>query len=149
MNEQQPKTNAGQNIGIAALVIGIIALILAVIPCTAIFSLILGIIGIVLAIIGLTQAIQGNGKKGLVIAALVVSILGTAGAVIWGFVISKEIKNQPWIQDFEFPDIEEVDETETFEEELEEMEKVMEELEPGIQDSVVKDDSLKNDTVKE
>jgi len=83
-NVQAPKTTAGQGFGIAGLVIGILALVLAFIPCIGVFALAPGAIAIALSIIGLIQANQGNGAKGLIIAALVISILATSIAAIWG-----------------------------------------------------------------
>ena len=82
-----PETTAGQGFGIAGLIIGLIALIIAFIPCVGLIALVPGIIAVVLSLIGLAQANQNNGAKGLIIAALVVSILATTIAAIWGIVI--------------------------------------------------------------
>jgi len=71
------KTNAGQGLGIAGFVLGLIALIISFIPCLGMYALVPGIIAIILSAIGFSQASKGNGAKGLIIAALVVSILGT------------------------------------------------------------------------
>ncbi len=92
MEEQQKvvnnaRTNAGQGFGIAGLVVGLLALILAFIPCVGVVAIGPGAIAIVLSVVGLIQANQGNGAKGLIIAALVVSILATSIAAIWGIVI--------------------------------------------------------------
>ena len=87
MTEQ--KTSAGQGLGIAGLVLGILAIPLGIIPCTFIAALIFGIVGIVLSSIGLSQATRNNAAKGLIIAALVCSILGTSFALIWGLTIGK------------------------------------------------------------
>lgn len=75
MNEQNKTT--GQGFGIAGLVLGISAIILGTISCTFILALACGITGIILSSVGLSQASQRNGAKGLLIAALVCSILGT------------------------------------------------------------------------
>ncbi len=82
-----PKTTAGQGFGIAGMVLGILALIVAFIPCIGIIALVPGAIAILLSVIGLIQANQNNGSKGLIIAALVISILATSIAAIWGIVI--------------------------------------------------------------
>jgi len=71
------KTNAGQGLGIAGFVLGILALIISFIPCLGMYALVPGIIAIILSAIGFSQASKGDGAKGLIIAALVVSILGT------------------------------------------------------------------------
>jgi hypothetical protein len=82
-------TTAGQGLGIAGLVLGILAIPLAIIPCTFIIALIFGITGIVLSSIALSQAKRENGAKGLIIAALVCSILGTTIATLWGLSLNK------------------------------------------------------------
>lgn len=81
------KTTAGQGFGIAGMVLGILALIVAFIPCIGIIAIAPGAIAILLSVIGLIQANQKNGAKGLIIAALVISILATSIAAIWGIVI--------------------------------------------------------------
>ena len=88
MEELKEKTNAGQGFGIAALVLGIIALITAPIPCVGILALIPGTLGIIFAIVALVQASQGHGAKGLIITALVISILGTSISTVWVLIIS-------------------------------------------------------------
>ncbi len=80
---EEQKTNAGQGLGIAGLVLGIIALIIAFIPCIGVLAVIPGAVAIVLSVVGLSQARKANGQTGLIIAAMVVSILGTAIALAW------------------------------------------------------------------
>ncbi len=82
--EEQTKLNTGQGLGIAGLVLGIIALIISFIPCLGIYALIPGIIAIVLSVVGLSFANKANAAKGLIIAALIISIIGTAIAA-WQF----------------------------------------------------------------
>ena len=81
--EEQPKSTAGQGFGVASLVLGILALLIAFIPCVGLFALIPGIIAIVLAIVGLSQASSANGAKGVIIAGLVISVIGTVIAAAW------------------------------------------------------------------
>jgi hypothetical protein len=88
MDEQKTTSTAGQGFGITALVLGIIALVTAPIPCIGILALIPGILGIIFAIVALVQASQGHGAKGLIITALVISILGTSISTAWVLVIS-------------------------------------------------------------
>ncbi len=90
MTEQ--KTNAGQGMGIAGLVLGILAIPLGIIPCTFVAALIFGVVGIILSSIGLSQATRNNAAKGLIIAALVCSILGTSFALFWGLALGKGSK---------------------------------------------------------
>ncbi len=99
--EEQPKSTAGQGFGIAALILGILALLIAFIPCVGLFALIPGVIAIVLAIVGLSQATSANGAKGLIITALVISIIGTMLASAWliffsaGGAILDELRKNP------------------------------------------------------
>lgn len=83
--EIQQRSTAGQGLGIAGLILGIIAFLIAFIPCVGLLALIPGIIAIVLSVIGLSQANRGDGTKGVIIAALVISIIATSVAGIWGF----------------------------------------------------------------
>ncbi len=79
------RTNEGQSLGIAALVLGILCFFMAFVPCIGVIAIIPGVIAIILSIIGLIQANKNNGAKGLNIAALIVSILGTLISCFWVF----------------------------------------------------------------
>jgi len=85
---EEQRSNAGQGLGIAGLVLGIMAIITGIIPCTFYLGILLGIMGIVLAIVALIQANRGFGRKGLIVAALVCSTVGFVFASVWVFVIS-------------------------------------------------------------
>jgi hypothetical protein len=78
MEEQIQKTKAGKGLGIAAFVVALVAIVISFIPCLGMYALVPGVIAIVLAIIAFSQAKKGNGAKGLIIAALVISIVGTS-----------------------------------------------------------------------
>lgn len=69
------KSNAGQNLGIAALITGIVTFVLAVIPCVGVIAIIPGIITIVLASVGLSQASRSDSPKGVIIAGLVIGVV--------------------------------------------------------------------------
>jgi len=86
---EEQKSNAGQGLGIAGLVLGVMAIPLGVIPCTFYMGIVFGIVGIVLSIVALSQANRGNGPKALIIAALICSLVGFSFASIWGFALSK------------------------------------------------------------
>lgn len=86
---EEVKTNAGQGLGIAGLIMGILAVLLAIIPCTTPVGLVLGITGLILSAIGLSQATKLNGLKGMPTAGLVVSILGTCIAIMWVLFFAK------------------------------------------------------------
>jgi len=105
---EELKSNAGQGLGIAGLVLGILAIPLGIIPCTFFLGVLFGLSGIVLSIIALVQASRLNGPKAIIIIALVCSILGFSFASTWGILFSKgsilreivdDIKNQ---HDFDF-----------------------------------------------
>jgi hypothetical protein len=85
---EEQRTNAGQGLGIAGLVLGIMAIPMGIIPCTFFLGILFGLVGIVLSIVALTQAHRGFGPKGLIIAALICSLVGLSIASVWGFVIS-------------------------------------------------------------
>ncbi len=85
----EPKSTAGQGLGIAGLVLGILAIPLGIIPCTFYLGILFGIIGIVLSLVALSQANRGAGPKGLIVAALVCSIVGFTISSFWGFAISR------------------------------------------------------------
>lgn len=71
---------AGKSLGIAALVIGIIGFLISCFPGV---GLLLGIIGLGLSIAGLIQANKHRAKKGLLIAALVISIIVSLIGFAW------------------------------------------------------------------
>ncbi len=62
---------------IAALVLGIVGLVISFIPCLGSYGLFLTIPGIVFGAIGLVKANKTNTGKGLAIAGLVCSIIGS------------------------------------------------------------------------
>jgi hypothetical protein len=86
---EEQRSNAGQGLGIAGLVLGIMAIPMGIIPCTFYMGILFGIIGIVLSVVALTQANRGYGPKSLIILALVCSLLGLTLASVWGFVFSR------------------------------------------------------------
>jgi hypothetical protein len=94
---EEPKSSAGQGLGIAGLILGILAIPMGIIPCTFVVGILFGIIGIVLSLVALSQANRGFGPKGLIIAALVCSIVGLTFASVWGFAFSK--MSSPFIRE--------------------------------------------------
>jgi hypothetical protein len=74
--------NAGLGLGIAGLVLGILSVPLGLIKCTFITGIVFGVLGITLSAIGLTQAKKAGSPTGMIIAALIISIVGTVFALI-------------------------------------------------------------------
>ena len=129
--EEIRNTNAGQGLGIAGLVLGIIALIISFIPCLGMYALIPGVIAIILSAVGYAQASKSNSKKGLIIAALVISIVGTSIAS-WQLVI---FRNAPSKLEKIGKEIQKAVDEEFNDQDMEKLEKAMEELE-GTIDSI-------------
>jgi phosphate/sulfate permease len=86
---EEVKNNAGQNLGIAALITAIITFVLAVIPCVGLIAIIPGIIAIVLASVGLSQASRNNSPRGILVAGLIIGVIAALIAVSQIFVVTK------------------------------------------------------------
>jgi len=139
---EQQKTNTGQGLGIAGLVLGIISIPLAVMGCTFIIALLFGAAGIVFSAIGLSQARQANGARGITTAGLVVSIVGSAIAILWFLFLGAFIQDAmdhkgKWFDKLEnleeiSRDLEEETEDRIDEQDMEELENKMEDLEGEI-----------------
>lgn len=140
---EQGRTNTGQGLGIAGLVLGIISIPLAIMGCTMFVALLFGGVGIVLSAIGMSQANQSNQARGLPLSGLVVSIIGTSIALLWFLFIGSffqgvfddnkwmnKIENLENIADDIESDVE--DDMEEREEHMKDLEKKMEELEGDI-----------------
>ena len=125
--EENKTSNAGQGLGIAGLVLGIITLIISFIPCIGVWAILPGIVAIVLSAIGFSQATKANAAKGLVIAALIISIIGTAIAS-WQIYI---FKSDPSKMEKK---IEKARKEELDDEDMKELEEAMEELEGEIEE---------------
>jgi len=128
--EENKTSNAGQGLGIAGLVLGIIALIISFIPCLGVWAIIPGIVAIVLSAIGFSQANKANAAKGLVIAALIISIIGTAIAA-WQIYM---FKSAPSKIEKIGKEIEKAMQEEFDEKDMKELEEAMEELEGEIEE---------------
>lgn len=78
MEEQVQKSNAGKGLGIAAFVVAVVGIVISFIPCLGMYGLVPCGIALILAIIAFVQAKKASSAKGLIIAALVISIIGTS-----------------------------------------------------------------------
>jgi hypothetical protein len=90
---EEAKNNAGQSLGIAALVTAIITFVLAVIPCVGLIAIIPGIIAIVLASVGLSQAAKNNSPRGVLLAGLIIAIIASLISVSQVYVAGKIAKS--------------------------------------------------------
>jgi arsenate reductase-like glutaredoxin family protein len=81
MNDTK-NSSAGAGLGVAGLILGILSIPFGIIPCTAFFALIMGVLGIILSAVGYSQARQVGAQTGLILAALIISILGTSFSLI-------------------------------------------------------------------
>lgn len=86
---EETRNNAGQNLGIAALITAIITFVLAVIPCVGLIAMIPGIIAIILAAVGLSQASRSNSPRGLLIAGLIIAVIATMLSFTQVFLVGK------------------------------------------------------------
>jgi hypothetical protein len=142
---QEQISNAGQGLGIAGLVMGILAIPLGLIPCTFFIAIVFGAMGIVLSAIALSQAKRGNGPRGLIIAALVCSILGFSFAFFWGIAIKRA---SPVIQSVIKEIKEDGDFKEVFEELGNDTEEMFEDLENDEKDADLGTDQVTDDKEK-
>lgn len=85
-NNSQP-SNAGQGMGIAALVLGIVGVIAAFIPCFGLIAVIFGVLAIIFGAIGLSQAKRENAPTTMPKAGLILGIVATAFVIIWVSVV--------------------------------------------------------------
>jgi biopolymer transport protein ExbB/TolQ len=92
------KSSAGQGLGIAALILGIVSFVVSFIPCIGLLAIIPGIVAIILSIVALSQAQKENAAKGIVIAALIISILGTSIAILWSVFFASAFQKDSWLR---------------------------------------------------
>jgi len=142
---QEQNTNAGQGLGIAGLVMGVLAIPLGLIPCTFFIALVFGAMGIVMSAIALSQANRGNGPRGLIMAALVCSILGFSFAFFWGVTFKKV---SPVIQNVIQELKEDGDLEEIFQDLGDDTEKVLEDLEKDDNNEVQSSDQQTDEKEK-
>lgn len=76
------KTNVGRELAIVSIVFGLAAFFLVVLPSVGIWAMAAGVLAFLFAIVGLLQARKSNGKKALLVAAMLIS----SASVIFVFV---------------------------------------------------------------
>lgn len=87
MEDYKQPSNAGQGMGIAALVLGILGLIAAFIPCFGFIAVIFGVLAIVFGAIGLSQAKREQASTTMPLAGLILGCAATVFVVIWVLVV--------------------------------------------------------------
>ena len=87
MEDYKQPSNAGQGMGIAALVLGIVGLIAAFIPCFGFIAVIFGVLAIVFGAIGLSQAKREQASTTMPLAGLILGCAATVFVVIWMLVV--------------------------------------------------------------
>lgn len=144
--EEQPQSTAGQGLGIAGFVLGLLALIISFIPCLGMYALLPGILAIVFSVIALTQANKANASKGLIIAALVLSILGTSIAA-WQFFALRTAADTIEKYGFEFKEEFEEEFGKDFEEAMKDASKELEKIATELEEEREEIEEEKPDTI--
>ena len=90
------KAGLVKGLGIGGLVLGIFALIISFVPCLGAYAMFPGIIAVIISAVGLFLASKEKLGKGLLIAALSISILG---CIIAGWQYSNILKAQKGLEE--------------------------------------------------
>ena len=88
---QQPVSNSGRGMGVAALVMGIVSCCLFWIPYVNTVCLLMCIAGIILSAISMKKARAAGVSSGIAVAGLVVSIVGLVLSFLFFFIYSAAI----------------------------------------------------------
>ena len=75
-NQTKKYQSLTKGLGIAGLVLGILTLLISFIPVLGMFALFFGFIAVIISLIGLVIALKNNHEKGLIIGAIICSLLG-------------------------------------------------------------------------
>jgi hypothetical protein len=86
MENNFQRSNAGQNMSIAALILGVLSIIISFLPCFNIFALLGGIIAIIFASVGLSQAKTENAPTSLAVISLFIGIIAVVISILFLFV---------------------------------------------------------------
>ncbi len=92
-NRQIQKSNAGQGMGIAALILGILGVFTAFIPCFGFFALVFGVLAIIFGIIGYTQAKREHAALGLPVTGLILGIIASVFVLLWTLIFAAAFTN--------------------------------------------------------
>lgn len=84
--------------GLVGMILGILAVILSFVPCIGIYAIFPGVIGLIFSILGMKKV-----KKGMAIAGLVCSLIGT-GVASWQYYVLNEVDKE--LQNFDTTELE-------------------------------------------
>ncbi|QNM84328.1 SH3 domain-containing protein [Polaribacter pectinis] len=76
INQKVKYESLSKGLGITGLVLGIVTLLVSFIPCFGLFTVFFGIIAIIVSLVGLVIALKHHHEKGLIIGAIICSLLG-------------------------------------------------------------------------
>ncbi|OXB14750.1 DUF4190 domain-containing protein [Flavobacterium reichenbachii] len=96
MENKLHSSNAGQGMGIAALVLGIIAVITAFIPCFGLIAILFGVLAIVFGAIGLSQAKKENAATTLPKVGLILGVVATCFVILWMVIFAGALGSAAW-----------------------------------------------------
>ncbi|MFE5341077.1 FxLYD domain-containing protein [Isoptericola sp. NPDC056578] len=77
-----PAPQRGNAMAITGFVVAVVALVLCFVPIINTFAFFLALVGLVFGIIGLVRTRKGAARKGLAVAAIIVSVVAGAGVLI-------------------------------------------------------------------
>ena len=105
------KSNAEQNLGVAAIIMAIVTFVIAVIPCIGLIAIIPGIISVVLGAVCLSQSSNNQSARKLSVASLIIGIIACLISISQIFIVGaiirrletgelqnviKEVKSEIW-----------------------------------------------------
>lgn len=84
--------------GLVGMILGILAVILSFVPCIGVYAIFPGVVGLIFSILGMKKV-----KKGMAIAGLVCSLIGT-GVASWQYYVLNEAAKE--LQNFDTTELE-------------------------------------------
>jgi hypothetical protein len=87
---QAPQSTLHKTFGIISLVLGILAFLFSFIPCLGMYAIFPGILGLIMGVVAFIMAGKVNAPKGMIIAGVVLSVLGT-GVAAWQYSKLKDL----------------------------------------------------------
>lgn len=85
MENNSYPSNAGQVMGIFALILAVVGIIASFIPCIGLIGIVFGILAIIFGMIGFFQAKKENASTALPLTGLILGIIASIIVIIWSF----------------------------------------------------------------